>query len=179
MIRLKTITLVDTLWVGHHPTYFKLFSKTILSLGYRVIAFCPQPDEVKKWISLNCPEEAIYFHANEFNQSSVAHSSRSISAQKVFDLWQATADIINKNCQGRNPDLVFFNWLDSYLSPFIRRYILDKVFPYKWAGLYFHPTELRMPPRCAYFRRGILDRNNLLKSKELQAKLFRRRDKNK
>lgn len=48
---------------------------------------------------------------------------------------------------GVAPRLVFFCWLDSYISyvsPLVR-FIVPLIFPYKWSGLYFHPFQFRRP----------------------------------
>ena len=50
---MKKIFLFDSIWSGHHPTYFKYFIKYILELGYQVYAFCPDPDCDNKWVSNN------------------------------------------------------------------------------------------------------------------------------
>ena len=44
----KTVALVDWSWIGHHPTYFCLFAKSLLKLGLNVRALCPKPEEVSR-----------------------------------------------------------------------------------------------------------------------------------
>ena len=50
-----TIALIDDNWAGHHPTYFKHLAKTFLELDCKVVAFCPNPDEVSEWVFNACP----------------------------------------------------------------------------------------------------------------------------
>jgi hypothetical protein len=142
---LKTIALVDTLWFGHHPTYLKIFTKTLLELGCRVVTFCPEPTEISQWIALNCPKQTELFHAfelqePELNQFTIGTTPKTLTA---LQYWLHTAGAIQKASLkiGSSPDLVFFAWLDSYLSSYLIPYILDKVFPYDWSGLYFRPYQ--------------------------------------
>jgi hypothetical protein len=142
---LKTIALVDTLWIGHHPTYFKIFTKTLLELGHKVLTFCPEPTEISQWITLNCPKQTELFHAfdlqePELNQSLVSLAPKMLTA---LTYWQHTSGAVQKASLeiGSSPDLVFFAWLDSYLSSYSIHYIVDKIFPYDWSGLYFRPYQ--------------------------------------
>src|SRR6266404_5642924 len=43
---MRTVVLVEWNWMGHHPTYFKLFIRALLDLGCTVLALCPKPEEV-------------------------------------------------------------------------------------------------------------------------------------
>ncbi len=65
---MKTIALIGENWGGHHPTYLKIFTKTLLELGHQVIVFCPEPTELSEWIAQNfCPyPERI--HAFQFQK---------------------------------------------------------------------------------------------------------------
>lgn len=142
---MKTIALVDTLWIGHHPTYLKIFTKTLLELGYRVVTFCPEPIEINQWITLNCPKQSELFHAFELREPELNQSLVSLAPKMLTALtyWQHTANAIQQASSkiGSSPDLVFFAWLDSYLSSYAIHYIVDKIFPYDWSGLYFRPYQ--------------------------------------
>jgi glycosyltransferase involved in cell wall biosynthesis len=141
---LKTIALIDTLWYGHHPTYIKIFSKTLLELGHKVIVFCPEPSEVNQWISLNCQKHNL-FHAFELKEPKINESLLALAPKTFTALlhWKHTATAIQRVLFkiGSPPDLVFFAWLDSYLSSYSIHYILDKIFPYNWSGLYFRSYQ--------------------------------------
>ncbi|NJK47669.1 hypothetical protein HC931_05330 [Candidatus Gracilibacteria bacterium] len=63
---MRTIVIVDPLWDGHHSTYFKIFAETFLKLDCTVIALCPNPEEMYRWISSHqsiAPEQARLFDA--------------------------------------------------------------------------------------------------------------------
>ncbi len=143
---MKTIALFDDLQGGHHLTYLKLFSKTLLEMGYQVITFCSQPDEVSKWIVINCSKQSQQFHALKVQE----HQAPTLPIlgqlpQTLVTLlrWQYTTKVIQKASSqlGYSPDLVFFNWLDNYFSNYLTHHIIDHVFPYNWSGLYFHPSH--------------------------------------
>ena len=148
---MKTIALIDDNWGGHHPTYFKYFTKTLLDLNYQVLTFCPCPEDVSEWFKhdylsirtnlntfkINSPQPG-YFRVPRFNQLFF-----------VLHRWQLAAKAIHFSflTTGILPDLVFFTWLDSYLSPYLTHYLIDCFFPYYWSGLCFQPHTFYIKPK--------------------------------
>ena len=51
MNEIKTVALVDSLWMGHHPMYFKVFVSALAELGIRVLPFCPVPDDLTELLA--------------------------------------------------------------------------------------------------------------------------------
>lgn len=149
---MKTIALFDNYRGGHHLTYLRLFSQTLLEMGYRVIAFCQEPDEVSEWVTLHCPKQAHYFHI--FKVEEVKAPKFPLIGELprtcvVLAQWKYAAKVIQKAVYevGHAPDLVFFAWLDSYLSDYLTHHIIDLIFPYTWSGLYFTPNYLKFGRR--------------------------------
>ncbi|MUG96755.1 glycosyltransferase family 1 protein [Scytonema sp. UIC 10036] len=143
---MKTIALFDDLQGGHHLTYLRLFSKTLLELGYQVMTFCSQPDEVSTWIAINCPKQSQQFQAlkvQEHHAPTLPILGKLPQPLVTLLRWQYSAEVIQKASSqlGYSPDLVFFNWLDKYFSNYLTHHIIDRVFPYNWSGLYFHPSH--------------------------------------
>lgn len=170
---MKTIVLVDTLWFGHHPTYLKIFTKTLLELGNRVITLCPEPVELSQWITLNCPKQTHLFHTFELQEPEPKQALIGLTP-KVFSAlvyWQHAASAIQKVSSkiGSSPDLVFFAWLDSYLSSYLIHHLVDKIFPYNWSGLYFRSYYQQMKQRGWYLHRDSLNPYTVLCSSHCQA----------
>ncbi|AFY36218.1 glycosyltransferase [Calothrix sp. PCC 7507] len=145
---MKTIALFDNYRDGHHFTYLTFFSKTLLEMGYLVMVFCQYPDELNKWIALNCPEhvgQIFTFKVTSVKTPSFPIIRRFYRTLNVLQQWQYAAKMIQWGASqiGHSPDLVFFAWLDNYLSHYLTHHIIDLIFPYQWSGLYFHPTHLR------------------------------------
>jgi glycosyltransferase involved in cell wall biosynthesis len=166
---LKTIYLIETRWGGHHPTYFKFFTKVLLELGHEVIALCPKPKELSEWIAYNCANFADHLYTVEIQELGSNQVSSPILKHTVLALrhWQHAAANIQtaSSILGRSPDLVFFAWLDSYLGTYLTHYLVDKVFPYRWSGLYFHPYHLReAKQKLLSLHYGPLDHHNILHS---------------
>jgi glycosyltransferase involved in cell wall biosynthesis len=163
---LKTIALVDSIRGGHHPTYFKIFAKTLLELGHEVIALSPEPEEVSQWVASHCPELASNFHSFELHEPSPSQfSCRRLQARAMaVACWQRVAQSIQEISSklGKAPDITFFAWLDTYLG--LIPAITDPIFPYPWSGLYFQPGYLRIPPKLRWMRHGILNPLSVLKS---------------
>lgn len=152
---MKTIYLVDPYWTGHHLTYIKLFAKSLLSSGHRVVTLCPKSDEVSAWGVNHLPAVQVdRLHTVEFEAPKNGFMRRS-SMVRSFILWRHTektiAQAVHDNTH--HPDLVFFCWIDSYLSRYLNGALVDRLFPYLWSGLYFHPRHLRvMRPKGRFVR---------------------------
>ena len=155
---MQTIALVDANHGrGHHLTYMRFFCKTLLELGYRIMAFYPEPEAVTDWLRIHCHQHLEHFHAfeiSEYQHRKVPLMGKIPSRFQpivVLARWHYTARIIQAavNQIGCEPDLVFFNWLDNYFSYFLTHHPIDVIFPYQWSGIYFRPGDLR-------FRRNAL-----------------------
>jgi glycosyltransferase involved in cell wall biosynthesis len=140
---MKTIAIVDDLWLGHHPTYIKFFAKTLLELDCKVLAFCPEPEELLKWIKDNCSEKIEHLYTFKISPPNPTQFpiSRLTSTLTVLRRWQIARETIKTASEEVNlyPELVFFAWLDSYLEPIVGSTFVDFIFPYNWSGLYFQP----------------------------------------
>ncbi len=149
---MKTIALFDNGSGAHHITYLRLFSQTLLKMGFTVITFCREPDEVSDWIYSHCAEQVGNFHIFKVEEVKapvlpiVGEMPRTFM---VLAQWQYAARIIQQTVSkiGKNPDLVFFAWLDDYLSDYLTHHIIDRIFPFKWSGLYFTPNYLKFGQR--------------------------------
>ena len=148
IIVLKTIALIDNHLGGHHLTYLKLYTKALLDLGCRVMTFSREPNAVKNWITTNYPQfiqqiQTFAIGGTEIPKFPVIGKLPQPIA--ILDRWRRAAVAVQEHSEtiGWHPDLVFFNWLDSYLSHYLSPFLIDRVFPYPWAGLYFQVGDLR------------------------------------
>lgn len=142
---MKTVFLIDTRCDGHHSTYMKFFAKAIIDLGSKVVLLCPNPDEITEWIKTNSnsSENFISFYFNEKNDFTPTYNiplintieSIKFHTEKFAKLNSIIAEISKKN--GLTPDLVYFLYLDNYLTKNNVIFFIDKIFNYKWSGLYF------------------------------------------
>jgi glycosyltransferase involved in cell wall biosynthesis len=157
---MKTIALIDTNHGrGHHLMYMRWLCKSLLDSGYRVISFYPVASEVRDWIQEHCPQGADRFYG--FDLANLERwdlpyigwmkPKRIFFAgylQKIFitlGRWKQATDAVERVTRdlGFSPDLVFFNWIDNYLSYYFSHHWVDFIFPYAWSGLYFRPGEIR------------------------------------
>lgn len=182
---MKTVALVDTNHGrGHHLTYMRFFSKTLLEGGYRVMSFYPQPNEVLPWIQENCPEGVENFYAFEMQEyqwqelpvlgrlpALFPQWTRWPQPILILGRWQKTATMIQAAADqiGYTPDLVFLNWLDHYLSYYLSGLMIDWVFPYAWSGLYFRPATYRFGQRFVPILKKPLSHLSVAQSKRCQA----------
>lgn len=154
---MQTIALVDANHGrGHHLTYMRFFCKTLLELGYRTIAFYPDPDSVRDWLMPRCPQYFQNLHVFEISEYDhcraplIGKIPSNLQPLVVLARWRYTTSIIQRAVDqvGFEPDLVFFNWLDNYFSYFLTNHLVDTIFPYKWSGIYFRPGDLRFKKRA-------------------------------
>jgi glycosyltransferase involved in cell wall biosynthesis len=141
---MKTILLMDTHVGGHHLMYLRFIGKTLLELGHQVIVFCPEPDQLADWISVQCPEQLHRFKTLPVQEPAPVRLpllGRLPQPFNVLTRWQHAAVVAKTaaSALGKTPDLFLFNWLDSYLSAYMPRQLIDQIFPYAWAGLCFQP----------------------------------------
>lgn len=170
---IENIALIDTEWQGHHSGHFKHYTKTLLELGYQVIAFCPNPTELSEWVTDNCPEQVRLLHAFDIGETEGSSFPIGRIRRSLITLacWRQATTAIQKALEkiGKQPDLVFFPWLDSYLAPYITYHSVDQIFPYKWIGIYHLPSHLRMKQRFESLRRGLLNPDAVLYSPQCLA----------
>ncbi len=142
----KTIVLFDHLSGGHHETYILLYAKTLLELGNKVLIFYPEDtifSSLKDKYGSKIKYEKIDFINTSYKNKYLVTVSNIL---KVIFLWIKTNTLIKKGLKKMGestPDLVFFLWLDSFLGAFLKGWIIDLFFKFKWSGLYFHPVYLR------------------------------------
>lgn len=164
----KTIALVDTVWNGHHATYLKLFAQTLLELGHEVIVLCPAPAEINQWITINCPDKQDHFYSFEIHEPKLVNlplQSLQIATMKLVrwrQLAQNLRTISSNLC--KSIDLTFLAFLDAYVGTYLSPLLIDRIFPYPWSGLYFHPHFLRLKPKYESMRRGFLNPLSLFNS---------------
>lgn len=140
----KTVALVDPLWTGHHPMYFSQFTATFMRLGAFVIGLCPEPAE-----ALQAARTAAVASVADFDRRVSMHHLASGKRSwfrgrfegdplRTFQRWKRAADALFEAEQstGRQVDLVFFPYLDSYLRflpfPSVPGLTLNR----PWSGLY-------------------------------------------
>lgn len=150
----KTVALVDPLWVGHHPMYFSQFTAAFLRLGAFVIGLCPEPGEAfaaartaaigqfadfdKRVATYKLPGGKRSWFRGRFEGDPL----------RTYQRWKRCADTLYEAEQstGRRADLVFFPYLDSYLRflPFsaVPHLTIDR----PWSGLYLRNHHFGEPP---------------------------------
>ncbi len=170
---MKTVALIDPYRSGHHSDYIKLYTKSLLSLGHRVMVFYPEPLELKSWGESNCHrhrDNLHLFEAHEPEQWNVP-LLRLQKALNGITWWRFAAKALRKAEAetGQRPDLVFFPWLDSYLGNYQSHHLIDTIFPHDWSGLYIHPRHLRRQMRYSNSRGGLHDYDEALRSRGCRA----------
>lgn len=151
---MKNIVLVEYSMSGHHRAWLLQFARSFLDQGCRVTCLCPEPG----WMERELANDA---RASSF--SAAALDARSFEGIPVMRLrnaagalarWRAAARAIPAALKGAKPDLVFFAMFDGLFEFGVTPWLVDRLFPYPWAALYFHPGYDRKT------RRSILPRSD-------------------
>ncbi len=167
----KTVAILDSRWIGHHPTYFREFLASLLRLEVRVIALCPAPAEFATVGEEVCRElgrdPADWCFSGEFTSPPKSFFISGMDHDPLSTMWRwflagralRRAEAMTK----WTADFVFFPWLDSYLRflPHLRwtEWTLGR----SWGGLYFRSHHLGegwlsersdFLRRLAYFAKG-------------------------
>ncbi len=147
---LKTIALLDLYSSGHRKAFMCLFAKACLENNTKVICLYPDTQEIKEWLTLNAKEHiknVIFVKYKPVIKSSKKFG-RFNEAIPVALYWKNCVSVLRKieSQHQIKIDLVYFNWIDSQMANYLPSALLDFIFPYKWAGLYFHPVIFRKEP---------------------------------
>jgi len=143
------IVLVDNSIEGHRITYLKCIALSMLSVGHSVHIICPYAKELYSEL-----ENKIVFHEYPVIPDKKYFITRFNWSLNVLNRWVNLSTVIKNSIV--DAELVFFTFVDYYrfsLSPmihsrlkfFVNRidlilpFLLDRVFPYKWAGLSLQP----------------------------------------
>lgn len=148
---MKTIALIDNHQGGHHLTYLRLYTQAVLELGHRVMTFSREPEAVKNWVQTHSPQFTRQLQTFPISGTEISRFpgiGKIPQPLAILGRWRRVATAVEKASEqiGWCPDLVFFNWLDSYLSHYLTPFLVDRIFPYAWAGLYFQVGDLRFQP---------------------------------
>lgn len=142
------VVLVDRGLHGHHLSFNRTFSKILLKLGCRVFLLVPGSPSLVPWIEKEVSEQSHNFFPidSSYNFCTPKRPGRLSSLTALFRRWKSIANQIKtiEVSFGFKVNLVFFSWIDDYLGPYLHPWILDRIFPWKWSGLYFHPYHLRL-----------------------------------
>jgi hypothetical protein len=144
MAATKTVALADTRWGGHHPTYLREFTASLLRLGARVVLLCERPDEILAALPPEADASRVlpipFSHTNE----AFFDRRRDHDPVSTLSRWFATGKAIRQAERelGTLIDLVFFPYLDSYIRfaplPVLPSVALGR----PWSGLYFRNAHL-------------------------------------
>jgi hypothetical protein len=164
----KNIVLIDFTLSGHHLSFLRDFSSVLIQDGHHVFALVPEASKLEAYMKLHLKEKACLFKAVEFNEFVFDRSGTPLTlAVNQLRRWRHEAQQI-RNIEKKfalKVDLVFYAWLDNQFGRFTRPRLLDKAFPYKWSGLYFHPYHLRLEKNIIYQKVSWKDCDGILLSK--------------
>ena len=151
---IPTVALVDTRWGGHHLTYLREFTASLLRLGARVHLICFDPAQIVASLPADLAGAAaervicqVFIHRNQ----GVIRKKRDHDPLSTLARWRATGRAVRRieARSGFTTDLVFFPYLDSYLRfapfPLLPKWMLGR----PWSGLYLRNGHLDAEQRSA------------------------------
>jgi len=136
------VALVESVWDGHHPTYYRAFARCLLELGYRVVAVCPEPEQLvddlrpdsfskKELHVIAWSPPQVNIRPRRFQHPINTRLGFAWLKKKLSEFERQT----NQSVQ-----FVFFACL---YEPVLR--LLPRDFPWPWGGLYLQIRAFRMP----------------------------------
>lgn len=142
----------------------RFFTRTLLELGHSVVAFTPDPENLRSWMDLHSPHLASDLQIIEMR-----YPRPNPRQGRLLVIYEKLAWIrfVAKSIRsaGVEPDLVIHTWLDYCLTPGLTANMMDLLFPYRWSGLWFHPWYLRRKQKYSAFRRGPFSSHSALLSR--------------
>lgn len=170
----KTVALIDPLWIGHHPMYFSQFTASFLRSGANVIGLCPEPEAALRDLKTVLGEDAAHsftkrvcFHQLPAGKRSFFNGRFEGDPLRTFQRWRvATAKLADAEVLcGMKADLVYFPYLDSYMRflPFatLPQFILNR----PWSGLYLRNHHHGEKTSLVKFLRMFAKGDDILRSR--------------
>ncbi len=164
---MKTIVIFDHLTGGHHHAFIRLFTKYLLKLNYRVLLLYQEANMVaEEFIISGVKSDTILPYNILITEKKTSRLGRFNEAYRSYQLWKSTKHAIAKASLTYEVkvDQVFIAWLDTFIANYLPYQLVDIVFPYQWAGLFFHPWYLFDSPGT---RISISSRDSVLRSKRM------------
>ena len=134
-----SVALVESNWSGHHPTYFKEFMAALIGNGCEVLAICPRPDEVRKFLAqrgLGGLAECLPWSAPKYPVWPRRFAG--LVNEWMDFLWLGHVLRETEVTRGEPIDLVFFSCLYELAR-------IPRSFRWSWSGLLLHCRVFRMP----------------------------------
>jgi hypothetical protein len=170
---MKTVVLIDMLSGGHRDAFMRFFARTCLQLDCRVLCIFPDTKLIRPWIDAHCPEHSQHISYTDFftPARNYAAFGKLNDAMKALHYWRKITAVMKASLEQYHlkPDFVFFNCIDYFLGNYLPGMLIDRIFPYKWAGLYFHPAAFRIHPEYLGKRATFRDVDSIFLSRHCVA----------
>lgn len=165
---MKNIVLIDNTLTGHHLSFLKSFCSILLQQGNKVIVLVPGAEVLAKAMIAEPGFIQDRFHAIDYAEKTFnQYKGKFGDTRNTLARWKYDASLVKGVEQSLKlkVDLVFYAWLDYQLARFIPAFMLDRIFPYKWSGLYFHPYHLRREPHTLQLKASWRDLDSIFLSR--------------
>ncbi|MGB6223377.1 hypothetical protein [Haloferula sp.] len=155
--QLKTVALINPLWIGHHPVFFGHFTSSFLRAGARVIGLCKDPEAARREIAAavgDMPDwtERVSLHRLPTGGRSWFGGRFEGDPLRTFERWRNAGHALDdaESSTGWNADLVFFPYIDSYLRFLPFASVPEITIGRPWSGLYLrnHHHRSGSAPAC-------------------------------
>jgi len=141
---LKTIYLVDNCTSGHHHSYVVTFCKELLKMDTKIVLLYPNSKQVKNELAALNPLAKDRLVSVPFHNIGIIEKKGFVRISNLLQwVWLGLNIRFINLLTGSKPDLIFFAYLDSYLTFFKEKRLVEWLVPQKWTGLYFHPIHIR------------------------------------
>jgi hypothetical protein len=150
---MREIILYDKYTSGHHLSYLRIYAAAFTELGYKVNILTTEVKSVEATVSGTQGFEAGNLRVNRIIARKVTEIERTSAYQRgmVHDFVNSYAAFmdfmeIKRNVEYHNlsaNSLVFILWFEPFISRRLPAGLLDLFFPYDFAALWFHPSDIK------------------------------------
>ncbi|NEP77372.1 MAG: glycosyltransferase family 4 protein [Okeania sp. SIO3B3] len=146
---MKSVFLYSPYSEGHHEVYATLYTQAMLKLGHKVVVLYPTAERLSEQpLALLAKQHAdCWLLPTEPYAPAVLDKKRVEGFVNQRKLWSLTRLSVENAAKatGLEPTLTFILWLDCYFqSPLMPAWMVDKLFPYPWSGILFHPAQTQL-----------------------------------
>jgi len=137
----KTLILINN-WFGHTFTYLKVLIPILVDRGYRLVSVTDNKAQASIFFDENFPNVSDNVLQVDMADSWHGDGGPPSSGEAHWEMLGKTLAAVVEKIS--SPVGILHLWMDLKSVPYLKRDLMQKVFPCRWAGLCIHPAEFRI-----------------------------------
>lgn len=132
---------------GHYQSIYCLYLKALLQNGMKVSAACPQPDAVRDWLTIHCPQQSENCTIHQTNGQKLKQRFRILKPLTRLLWWARTARAVRRihKADGHTGPVFFMN-INHLRGALWSDRLAGFIFPFPWGAFSYDSSCVRGGP---------------------------------